>query len=262
MGQKATNYRTSHFIDDAVLLDVDVSCDNFELRVNEALDRRVSPKSDARLAEHAKSCPGCRLVLHEYVSVDDSLRLLKGDIDSILAKHDSHAEKPDHRRLRSIIWVAASALLLLFCLGLMPGNARQPNVSMLSANVHSIEPPVKQVNAASSNANETKTEANNPATTKRDTYPDSAIQKTPGIGHSALDTSWQNIRSQLGQLEPVLRYSSEFPNVYPVAGTVNITIELIRKTLSRKQGLLNPREQSTLDPDLGHFNPVMLAARC
>jgi len=44
-------------------------CDEFEQQLDECLDRRESPTSDASLAAHVASCEGCRVRLNGYSNV-------------------------------------------------------------------------------------------------------------------------------------------------------------------------------------------------
>lgn len=261
------NSKLSHFIDDAIAFEVEVSCENFELQINEALDRRESPRNHARLMEHAADCSACEQVLHEYVSVDDSLKLLKGEIEEILARGPDQPQR--HARFKTIAAIGAAALLLLISLRFIPGQSINPNVAFVAPPVSDplledvVEQMVKShaefdgsvepIDGTMAGSTQHVGFASNlaMASFKKDLRSALALEMA-ALNMSIDEAAWEAFfADNFDQLAPMIRYSSVIPGVRPMQGTVNMTLEFIRRAMASPSD--TGPQVLEVDPDLGRL---------
>lgn len=261
------NSKLSHFIDDAIAFEVEVSCENFELQINEALDRRESPRNHARLMEHAADCSDCEQILHEYVSVDDSLKLLKGEIEEILARGPAQPQR--RSRFKTIAAVGTAALLLLISLRFIPGPSINSNVAFLSPPVSDplledvvehlvkshaeLDGSVKPMgDAVSISAQSVEFPSNRSMTPFEMELRASLAREMAALNMSIDEAAWEAFfADNFDQLAPMIRYSSVIPGVRPMQGTVNMTLEFIRRAFATPSDA-GPRVRD-VDPDLGRL---------
>jgi hypothetical protein len=98
-------------------------CDEFEVRLNQVLDRRRSPSGDPQLRDHAQVCPDCREQLATMRRLFDGLDLWEVPTladDFALRVVSQVVPAPIHPQRSSWMpWAIASAAVLL--LSLLPG---------------------------------------------------------------------------------------------------------------------------------------------
>ena len=122
-----------------------MNCVWFELRLDELLDERLPPDSDAELNEHVASCPHCAQLLADHQALLEAIEALvrpeaRGDLAArILAEvtqepvsalsvlhHAGAARRADDAQrllLRAATWIAATmAAALLVGVGVMGWN--------------------------------------------------------------------------------------------------------------------------------------------
>lgn len=197
-----------------------LSCEDFEDRVNELLDQRVSPRKDSLIQRHADNCPPCREIMQAYLTVDDSMKLLKADIESMLRESQGR-DCPRRSQISRVTAIVASAALIVL-LGLGWGQlTRSANPSIAQADLV-LPAPLFQPVQPESNVGGTAVTVSNEFAGKLPT---------------------DEFRTIAHQLAPIIRYSSSLPGVRPMSGTVNIAIEYLIRTLER--------QQPKVDPDLG-----------
>jgi hypothetical protein len=129
-------------------------CDEFEIRLEEILDERLSPWSDPLLKEHCSQCAACRGRAAAYETMLSGLALCEVPLsnDSHFAEHVlAEVNRPTLLRLaRSHPWTfaasalaAAALILIVVSLSLRPWNdGSLPGPANI---VHS--PPIKQLPA-------------------------------------------------------------------------------------------------------------------
>lgn len=271
MSQKV-NSDDTHFIDDAIYLDVEISCENFESEINEVLDRRQSPEGDRRLVEHAAECEACREIFREYVLVDDSLKLCRGDIERMIAEGAN--ESAPAFRYHAIGILSSIALLVLMGLLLIPrpNDRYRSNLAMNSpdAILAAIAEEVEGVNRASSE-DQAATEIVSVSKPSGTFTPESHRKlvnffvqpfqqlNSSGRGYDITTSYFAEPRAQLATFgnefgshlqNAFSEYTSELKVVSPVGGSVGLTLEILR-TLS--SGRFLKKQTPSLDPDLGRF---------
>lgn len=218
-----------------------LNCESFEDRIHQILDDRLTLTGDPLLVEHAAHCQPCENMLHEYDAVDDSIKILKEDMDLILGSIDTPNRKRSlAQRPMALIATLAAALLVCFSTFHMfndgAENARptRPNV------IAKVVPKKKKASVTIGNS----LAAANIKPTYRPT-PDtspfspnfSVARNIPRIPSAS---NWNEVTSKI---EPVLNYSSELPGVRATHCSIKVTIELFLKSFEKPN-----REQQ---PDLG-----------
>ncbi|MCC7085233.1 MAG: zf-HC2 domain-containing protein [Pirellulales bacterium] len=122
-------------------------CDEFENRLNDLLDRRITPDDDSRLRSHARHCPECAESMADYSALAAALKNLlpeRPDESFPLAVMDQWSrERTISIRHRLMYWAVPSltaAAALLIAMTLWRGKPTNPNsVSIPTSNVvHSI----------------------------------------------------------------------------------------------------------------------------
>lgn len=241
---------SSHFTQGAVQFDLQIGCEGFEAELNEALDRRQDPSTNARLMGHIEDCADCHQLMDEYVLVDDSMKLLKGEVAEILAR--TAARSKAQSRLKLISGLSLAMLVLLGCLALLPkilssqpeaitiaelSNAEMVSVAHPAAEAEPIvkaKPAEVVVSVASEKFEATEKSSSVPMEPVDMDLKAAMSGDINALGQQVdLEPgTWDLITTQFQQLEPVIRYS-ELPG--PMRGTVSITWELIKRTLTLSQ---------------------------
>ncbi len=110
-------------------------CDQFETRLNDLLDRRISPDDDATLCAHAQRCPACADSMAAYLSLTTAIQKLPPDSPdetfrfAVMNRMAEEQSVSIHRQRRQ--WLMASlvtAATVLIALTLWRGGI-DPNSS-------------------------------------------------------------------------------------------------------------------------------------
>ncbi len=253
-----------------------LNCADFERRINQLLDDRLNLSADRLLSDHALDCVPCRELLTDYESVVLALPSLVHSIEVDSGSRISHATRPEPRRSASpsitrILTIAAGLLVLASAIW----NTSTPDSKSSTKNALaqatpgvSVSPLIVESNKAVPIA--ASDSANNPHHGNRisavvaqttdlgqreklihqivfyqpPTFVEMA-QQTPGLVNSVqLPTVgvWDKFSQQLDPLNPYFQYSNELPGVREVQCSVNMTLELLQRSLFNSK-------QAT--PDLG-----------
>jgi len=232
-----------------------LNCETFEDRIHQILDDRLTLTGDALLMEHAAQCELCEDKLLDYDSVGDSIKLLKEDIDLILGKVDQPLRKP--LTDRPIALIASLAAAFLICVatfqGLAPDQSSQNARRMVAPTLSNAHPSIPSANSSLSAINpritpDAKTPAKRRATPNTSPFSKnfsvaSTIPRIPTV------SNWQDVSRQLESFEPVLNYSAEIPGVRAMQTSINMTIEMLRQSLSNSETDLDPDLGFSIDPD-------------
>ncbi|MBW3598345.1 MAG: zf-HC2 domain-containing protein [Planctomycetes bacterium] len=107
-----------------------MSCEKFEVRLQELLDERLRPEDDAQLGRHADACPACRGVLTAQAALWDGLagrpapRTSAGFVEAVVANAECgaggnaecgvrNAEWEERGRRRTAVgWLVAAAVVV------------------------------------------------------------------------------------------------------------------------------------------------------
>lgn len=99
-------------------------CDEFEVRLNQVLDRRRSPGGDPQLRDHAQGCPDCREQLATMGQLLDGLDLLEVPplADDFALRVVSRVVPPAPNHPQRSSWLpSAVAVAAVLLLSLLPG---------------------------------------------------------------------------------------------------------------------------------------------
>lgn len=244
---------------------ISIDCATFEDRIHQVLDDRLTLAGDQLLMNHAASCPPCTDKLDNYVSVDDSVKLLKTDIDRIL---NDVRNVPRPRRwttwpVRTAAVVASLAAMVIVFIGVFQTpEDRTANFASTSIHESNDNIPSQSAIVDSNTSNPNRLEIP-PTKTKHHVTPQTSPFSRDFRGYSipslnvATISPWSQIPSWgriSSPLDPVLRYSSELPGVRPVQCSLNVTFDLLKKSFAKPV--------KTENPDLGFYSdrPMLAAA--
>ena len=93
-------------------------CSQLETRLNDLLDRREDPSTDAEIVAHTVACRRCRRVTAAYAAVAEGATALADDSHFLDESHEAIA--PSSQRFGVVrgtvasVWAVAAALLLYF----------------------------------------------------------------------------------------------------------------------------------------------------
>lgn len=222
-----------------------LDCESFEDRIHQILDDRLTLTGDWLLMDHAAQCEPCTEKLLDYDSVDDSMKMLKPDIDRILA--EAEKQRPKTFADNPLALLASLAALFLICVTAFYGlnsdsgiqSANRPNHPEVRAKITSAAK--KKAVPAYSGSTLAVTSQVKPKLTRvkhratPDTSPFSPnfnVRKQiqlPRIPNA------NEVTKRLEPLEPVFNYSAEIPGLRTLQCSLNITIELLRQSFSKPQ---------------------------
>jgi hypothetical protein len=220
-----------------------IDCRDFEDRIHQILDDRLTLPGDDLLMAHVAKCAKCELILNDYDSVDDSIKLLPDDLANILKNADR--TEPAPFASKTLAWAAALAAVIVISLNVF--NSVSSNVPSTASNAPTEPAPLAIVPKAP------KAVAPSPRITP-DTSPFSrnfsvanSMPMIPSV------PSWGDISKSLDPLEPtvidpVLSYSSKIPAVRPVHCSFNATISVLKKSLSKPKRSKKPDLGFSVDP--------------
>lgn len=244
------------FLRDVVPSDGSVDCQGFENRVNDLLDQRKLPQDDQLLSEHADDCPECFQLLHEYVSVNDSLKLLKEDIAALMDSGGRPEVSPATRKTtwRVIGLITAVALMVFgaWWLDAGPGHWQQENGSGIIA----YATPANQDAEVAALLNEVPglSAVGETRAGGRFVVPFTGMNlEIPKIHPVEFELPLNEFAGHLEQFRPyVMEYSSGIHGVVPgSAGTLNMTWAILKTISERGSAKTNDRRKLIPDPDLG-----------
>ena len=219
-----------------------LTCDTFEDRVHQVLDDRLSLTADAQLMRHAERCRQCEARLRVYDSFSESLGMLGHDVVDANIFNARDNARTLYRPLAGLVSVAAALLIFLSIFGGQSANqsghdkfaqhlegtqnSSLVNPAMLGPLTMTQPISAAQLKDVSSNINlasldNSKLSSFNPIFQVVDSIPQ--LPSAP---------DWNSVAKPLEALQPVLTYSAELPGVMTVHCTLNVTIELLRQSLS------------------------------
>ena len=228
-----------------------LNCESFEDRIHQILDDRLTLTGDSLLMDHAAHCQPCENKLHEYDAVEDSIKILKDDMDKILSGIDAKNRKRSITQ-RPLALLTTMAAALLVCVSAFHWLAPEPDNSNHRGFAKRV--PTKQLSPAprlmgsSLAAIEMKQKPTKPVYRPTpDTSPFSpnfsvaqAIPRIPTV------SNWTDVTNRI---EPVLNYSSEFLGVRATQCSIKVTIELFRKSLEKPEPNTRPDLGWVLESD-------------
>ena len=239
----SSNLNTSNFSDGS-----DLNCKNFERRVHQRLDERLALSGDRLLLEHAVRCAACDTLMRDYGGLECGLeygatlgRSSMGRSSMGRSSKENAITPPAlSRKVRKNVWSPSTKLR---------GSRKQKLLVVLV----SIAAGLFLVFSVLPFGNLLKRWG--------ESQPHSMVRSnsiTPGAGafHTpkfavALITptaptarSWGRFSGSLESFSPYLQYTSELPGVRPMQCSVNLTIDLLQRSL-----VLPDSPQ----PDLGWF---------
>jgi len=227
-----------------------LSCAAFEDRVHQILDDRLTLTGDARLMEHAAQCGQCEIKLLDYDSFDDSLSFVKHfPSEATCTLGDDGSVNPLYRPLVGLAGLAVALLVLLNVFGAHDTNRPDASVGFAQlledAERSSVKRPAtighlamarpitiaKTKDVLQNNDWFSDTSALNPLSQLSDLSQLNPIfQVTDNLPR--LPQDWNSISKPFEPLQPVLSYSAELPGVRTAQCTLNVTIELLRRSLA------------------------------
>lgn len=211
-----------------------LSCDAFENRVHQILDDRLTLTGDARLMEHAARCAACEIKLLDYDSFDDSISFLKSSIVDVTCIVDADgSESPIFRPLSGL---AALAALLLICFNVL-GGASPTRSNQVAQNAEINEAAIVNSTAGHLAMVGSPSLSTRTSRLSNRVTPDSSpfspnFRVVDNIPRLPSAPDWERVSKPFESLEPVLTYSAELPGIKTIHCTLNVTIELLRRTLS------------------------------
>jgi len=234
-----------------------IDCSNFEDRIHQILDDRLTLTGDDLLMAHVAHCADCEQILKDYETVDDSIKLLPAELAQIIAQADQSQRGTFSNR--TLVWAATLAAVLVLTLNVVnsfnsTGQLKTENRDVAMVNAPKLPVAPKAVTTP------------NPKTIEPRFTPDSSpfsknfsmVATMPSIPEVP---SWRDISDRLDPLEPtviapVFSYSSKIPAVRPVHCSLNATISVLKHSF----GTSDERNKEKR-PDLGFsIDPNMLAA--
>jgi hypothetical protein len=248
-----------------------LNCQNFELRIHQLLDDRLTLSGDPVLMSHVAICADCEQLVKDFESLESSLNSLVLDsrFNQALpgAKNLKKSGKfADARSGLGFAVAIAAALLLVLGVFSFPENAnsRNQNVSLLRlptpTNGSTAHPQMLSITAPALVKKPHIAKADRPERFVRKlvfsrpptTFVELA-QTTPEFVSSVKlpSSGWEKWSVQLDPLNSYLQYSVEIPGIRSIQCSVEMTLDLLQRSLS------NPEKP---DQNLGWFPEAALFA--
>lgn len=213
-----------------------LTCAAFEDRIHQILDDRLTLTGDALLMEHAAGCSQCEIKLLDYDSFDDSISFLKQNFAEVTCIVDDDGSSSPV--LRPLLGLAGLAAALLICLNIFGGttNHHSGGYARLAEIEETSQP---ELPPAVSQLAITKPVAASKLKSRRnrvtpDTSPFSPnFRIADNIPRLPSASDWERVSAPLEMIQPVLDYSSEIPGATAIHSTLDVTIELLRRSLSK-----------------------------
>ncbi len=213
-----------------------LTCEAFENRVHQILDDRLTLTGDARLIEHAAHCVACETMLLDYDCFDDSTTFLKSSsVEVTCIVEGDGTDRLPFQPLRGLA-VLAAALLICFNLFGSPSDRSDGFAQRHDVEESATVTPPAITQLAMLGDVPTRQPA---ALVKRRVTPDTSpfspnFRVADNIPRLPSATDWENVTKPFETLKPVLTYSSELPGIKTIHCTLNVTIELLRRSLESK----------------------------
>lgn len=226
----------------------ELNCETFEDRIHQILDDRLTLTGDPLLMDHASQCAPCESILLEYDAVDDSMKILKEDMNEILSRVDSRNQKRSFTQRPLAVLGTLAAALLVFVSAfntLQPKTNNNPtpiSPKSVAKKVSTLKPAPLSGTLSIGAIKPMTTRVYRPTPDTSPFSPNFKVANT--IPRIPTAENWSEVTSKLETLEPVLTYSKELPGVQVTKCSIAVTIELLRKSLTTKP-------PTTKKPDLG-----------
>ncbi len=244
-----------------------LNCNDFEQRIHCLLDDRLLLSGDRRLMEHASCCPSCKKLAAEYEAITSCFDKLAPSQLTVDPKREEYQQTGAGTRVLGGLGLASALAATLFLVlgGLpQPENRQLTNQNVSSAGipvatqVSTIQPQVLAVTAPNFpaspiSASQIEKSGKRPERFVRNlvfSQPPTTLvelaQTTPELVSAVKYTSsgWSQLSGSLDPLNAYLQYSAEIPGVRIIQCSVEITINLLQRSLAK------PQKQ---DPNLGWF---------
>ena len=232
-----------------------LNCDEFEDRIHQILDDRLTLTGDDLLMDHASYCAKCERLLDAYDCINATLWLLPSNIsDNLDHQKNCHSGVRHHAIVdRPIPIVASLAALLVIALTVFPrlsdlhdGASQHAVMSTAPTTQPGFSPSIAKhgLNSGPAMIRQHQTAPDtspfNPSYSVATSIP---TMKLPGV------PSWEDISGRFEPLEPVLTYSARIPTVHPVYCSLNATIDFLRRSFSKFAQESKPDLGFTIEPD-------------
>ena len=238
-------------------------CREFEDRLNDVLDQRLSPERDASLLRHAGECGSCRQVLDGQAALFTGLRRLNTPALSsrfaadVLVRAGATAVEraPREERSKTIKWLAvvvglvsiAAVLLVGVWIGLSGRNPAGPTVVKKDAN-----PAPKNIEVAK---NSLPSKVSRPPAVAN-------IVKPPSIEPQKTVRDYEQYREAINSLaaqlpsavERIDEVQQSTPAIRPLRASFSMAIGTLQKTIPNR-GL--KREPRPVRPDSGSYGQTL-----
>ena len=208
-----------------------LDCSSFEERIHQLLDDRLILTGDEMLMDHAAQCEPCQTLLNDYDSVDDSIKLLATEIELVIGKQ-AMGPTVSAQTTSRLGWAVSLAAVFLLMVGMFQSETSNPKPERVVA-VHSnsnlgVASNFRTSSVKAHRSPQLKAKKRAPETSPFN--PEfslvSQIPKVPTV------PTWEDLSERFNQIEPVLTYSSALPGVGTAAGSVSVTIDLIKQSFS------------------------------
>ena len=214
-----------------------LNCAAFEDRVQQILDERLTLTGDAPLMEHAAQCSQCEIKLYDYDSFDDSISFLKQNFADVprMVDVDGSSGAFSHS-LFGLAGLAAALLIFLNIFGWATTNHSDG-----FARLTETEATAQPINSSAMS----RLAVAQPAAAPKLRFVSKSYRVTPdtspfspnfrvadNLPRLPAAPDWETVSLPLETLMPVLNYSTELPAINSFHCALNVTFELLRRSLS------------------------------
>ena len=212
-----------------------LTCEEFEDRIHQLLDDRLTLTGDDALMQHAASCEPCNELLHDYDSVEDSIKLFRDDINAAIEKRLSEQTTQKNSPYGILVALAAGLLLIVGMYQHDPTDSPSSAFNRPMAGSASLAMATPVVSTPSQSDFEQRI---TPITSPF--HPEfSLVRQIPSVPDM---DSLSKISNSVHQSYTI---SEQLPGVHKVRYSWTFTFDLIRKCFTPKS------DKPTNEPDLG-----------
>ena len=254
---------------------VAVSCENFESRINELLDKRVELSRVPSLKAHTDGCMSCRQTLQQY----DQLTVMLGSaVGNTIVEHCADAGRRPRKFWQKLPTSIAAPLSIVAMLAVLVGIGNHFNGTTNEALSSVAVAPVILTNSPETESPEVASATTSviPAIEQVSLAGPSSVLQLQGLVDSGsewlaagrqqaaviqglsdvrLDLDLDQLEARLTSLQPVLSYSGRIPALSPMQGTVCFTLGWLKKGKTAEQPKLDSIPNT--GADLGMRRPLM-----